>query len=220
MKSYYDRFWKGELDKDNPNVVQKTQEEELEKSRRESEEFTSKLMKMIGIKPSLSLDVGCGIGVEADVLSKYSKVIGIDISDEVLDIARKRYPNIEFRKEDVCSMSFEDSKFDFIISMSVIEHVLDTEAMFREFNRVLKMGGIIVLTSPEASFLKNAVVSMFYWDTFFHPENPHIRHYSKKTLRQTLLKYGFEPMHYESAIKVFGISTSMMMIAKKVKNLD
>jgi ubiquinone/menaquinone biosynthesis C-methylase UbiE len=105
------------------------------------------------------LDLGCGTGRDVFLASKLvgpeGRVIGVDMTDEQLEVARRclprqmeRYgyakPNVEFRKgyiEDLSTVGIEDSSIDVVISDCVINLALNKEDVFREIFRVLKPGG-------------------------------------------------------------------------------
>ena len=66
-----------------------------------------------------------------------------------IDLDPSRYPYAKnILKMNVLDLQFCDSKFDFIISNHVIEHIEDEELFFKELTRVLKQDGKIILTAP------------------------------------------------------------------------
>jgi len=73
-----------------------------------------------------------------------------------------------------------------IYASEVIEHALDTDGMFREFNRCLKPSGKLILTCPYHGFLKNVLVVMLNFEKHFNPVGGHIRFYSLKSLKAIL----------------------------------
>ena len=105
------------------------------------------------------LDLGCGTGRDCYLLSSLvgaeGHVIGVDMTDEQLDVARRavdsmtqKYgydsPNVEFRKgkiEDLASCDIEDNSIDLILSNCVLNLSPDKERVFSEIFRVLKPGG-------------------------------------------------------------------------------
>lgn len=105
------------------------------------------------------LDIGCGTGRDVYLLSRLigpeGSVIGIDMTDEQLEVARrhrdtqmKRFgyerPNVDFRKgymEDLTACGIEDNSVDVVISNCVINLSPDKERVFSEIFRVLKPGG-------------------------------------------------------------------------------
>ncbi len=105
------------------------------------------------------LDLGCGTGRDVYLASRLvgqdGYVIGVDMTDEQLAIARRHrdpqtrrfgydFPNVDFRTgfiEDLESVNIEDESIDVVISNCVINLSPDKEAVFREIFRVLKPGG-------------------------------------------------------------------------------
>ena len=110
------------------------------------------------------LDLGCGTGRDVYLLSQMvgeaGEVIGIDMTDKPLDIARthidwhcKKFgyanPNMHFKKgsiENLTSCGINDNSIDIIISNCVISLSPDKEAVFKEIYRVLKPGGELYLS--------------------------------------------------------------------------
>ncbi|MBA2486899.1 MAG: methyltransferase domain-containing protein [Nitrospira sp.] len=102
------------------------------------------------------LDIGSGGGIDCFVAARRvgptGNVIGIDITDTMLEIARRNVPivaanlgyataNMEFRKGTADAMPVEDASVDLIISNCVINLAPDKRKVFREMYRVLKPGG-------------------------------------------------------------------------------
>lgn len=102
------------------------------------------------------LDIGSGGGIDcfqaARLVGTSGRVIGIDMTDTMLDIARRSAPavarnlgyplsNVEFRKGMADAMPVEDGSIDLIISNCVINLAPDKRTVFREMFRVLKPGG-------------------------------------------------------------------------------
>lgn len=94
------------------------------------------------------LDLGCGNGRYYELL-KDSRYIGVDNSEKLIDIARKRFPRADFRVSEAFNLEFQDNYFDKIYSIAVLHHIPSKELRTRfleEAKRVLKEKGIIVIT--------------------------------------------------------------------------
>lgn len=107
------------------------------------------------LKGKTVLDAGCGDGFFIPNLIKKrpKKVIGIDISKWLIDIAKKeiKKKNVEFQQMDLTKrLKFKDNFFDVIISYNVLQEVRDISTSFKELARALKKGGklIISITHP------------------------------------------------------------------------
>ena len=100
----------------------------------------------------LILDAGCGIGVHSARLAERGfRTVAIDVSDIVVsnavDYLRERgvLDRVEVRKDNLLSLSFSDRTFDVVLLWGVLMHVPDIEAALSEIDRVLKVGGSIVI---------------------------------------------------------------------------
>jgi len=95
------------------------------------------------------LDVGCGAGVPVTkyLVDEGFSVVGLDISEEMLYLAKKHVPKGEFLKADMSEMDFPDDSFDGIVSFYAIIHLPREKhaLLFKKFQRILKPGGIILI---------------------------------------------------------------------------
>lgn len=89
------------------------------------------------------LDVGCGTGFLADLLSKKCIVEAVDIS--VDQATRTLYPNVKFHESFAHRLPFEDASFDTVVCTHTLEHVPDVRATVEELRRVSRTRLIIVV---------------------------------------------------------------------------
>ncbi|MBD0370832.1 MAG: class I SAM-dependent methyltransferase [Pyrinomonadaceae bacterium] len=96
------------------------------------------------------LDLGCGFGWATRLLAGYARsgrVIGIDISDEMVELARsssKDFDNVEFQTGSAERLPFDDGYFTHAFSMESLYYYADVGAALREVRRVLGPGGLFL----------------------------------------------------------------------------
>ncbi len=98
-------------------------------------------------KPQL-LDIGCGHGlIHKHLKNKGLDIVGIEVADEVLELARSENPEVRYLSHDGKVLPFESQQFDVAIAICVMHHVPPPEwnAFLAEMKRVLKPGGIAVI---------------------------------------------------------------------------
>jgi len=100
-----------------------------------------------------ALDVGCGAGLLTEPLARLgARASGIDASPELIDVARRHAAamglDIDYRAGDVQEL---EGRFDLITCMEVIEHVADPAAFVQALARRLAPGGLLVLSTPNAT---------------------------------------------------------------------
>ncbi|MCG3225373.1 MAG: class I SAM-dependent methyltransferase [Candidatus Heimdallarchaeota archaeon] len=133
------------------------------------------------------LDVGCGAGVPVTkyLVDEGFSVIGIDISEEMLSLAKKHVPKGEFLKADMSEMDFLDDSFDGIVSFYAIIHLPREKHafLFKKFRRILKPRGIMLigLGSSESEDTGEYFGTKMFWS-----------HYSAEQSLELVKDAGFE----------------------------
>jgi len=165
------------------------------------------------------LDYGCGKGKilsEIRSMNPHASLYGADISAIARKAAKISVPNSTIVAIDSNqSTHLPSHSFDFMLSLDVIEHIYDTEKVFIEFNRLLKKGGILLLSTPYNGLIKNIIISIIGFDIVFDPISPHIRFYTKKSLERLLQKYGFSIVKFGYYGRLPFVWRGMFAIAKK-----
>jgi ubiquinone/menaquinone biosynthesis C-methylase UbiE len=129
------------------------------------EEYKQILSEWAGFdtQPKKILDVGCGDGLYTDFLQReYSggvPVIGIDISETMIETARKIYDDIDFRLENMNKMSLATAEVDVVFSRFSVHYSTDLQATMKEIGRVTKTGGLFFMKEVHpfyATFFKES----------------------------------------------------------------
>ncbi len=95
------------------------------------------------------LDLGCGAGYWTKRINdKIAKTIGVDVSNEFLNKARKDYPELEFYKMDFHQLVFPDENFDCVYADNVLEHSPYPQKALQEIYRILTNKGLLVALIP------------------------------------------------------------------------
>lgn len=171
-----------------------------------------KVAKFIPID-ALVLDIGCGY--EGDLLRKLSPIIskgvGIDLS-VTKDIIRK---NIFLKK---CSadkkLPFPDNQFNIVAALALIEHVNDPKKFLSESLRVLKKGGVLLLTTPSRTSKPILEFLAFKVGAISKREiEDHKKYYTKSSLYKELTKAGFE----KDKIIITSFELGLNLFAKTTK---
>jgi len=106
------------------------------------------IFELLGnVKGKKILDFGCGTGIHAKILKNKSAIVkGFDISPEMIKIAKKENPKIEFKVGTAYDIPFKE-KFDIVLASLVVHYISDWNKMFQEVKRVLKEKGIFIFST-------------------------------------------------------------------------
>ena len=211
MKAFYERYWNDKLPPmklfgDPPSGDEGNVNRSLE------------LIVPWLLPEDTVLDYGCGEGfILNGIVQKIGlparQCVGVDISDTALMKARARFPGLDFRR-------LEDftARVSVITTFDVMEHIFDFDEVFDFFRSRLKIHGHLLIATNEMCFLKMAAIGVFYMDTFFHPYSPHIRFFTRNTLRDLLAYHGFKVIHYDRIANHFGfLSTGQFVAAERIR---
>lgn len=101
-------------------------------------------------KKSVILDIGCGTGGNIAALASEYSCMGIDSSSEAIALAKKRFPQVEFRCCPMDSLDFgaAGSSADLFLLMDVLEHVEEDIALLSQIVSAAKPGAYFLVTVP------------------------------------------------------------------------
>lgn len=157
-------------------------------------------------RASHHLDFGCGPGTMVNLLPANISAVGVDIAAPQIAYAQEHYagPGKEFMKIDSMPLPFADETFDSISCVEVIEHLETsmTAAIFAEFLRVLKLGGKLIVTTPNYASLwpvLETIVNRFSGVSY---EEQHISKFRRVDLEYLFKKTGFSATTVTSFMSV------------------
>jgi ubiquinone/menaquinone biosynthesis C-methylase UbiE len=161
------------------------------------EAFVLKALAAMGGHPRQRvLDVGCGEGhFAAALVGAGADVVAIDVAEEPLRRLRARHPELDARLvQPETSLPLEDASFDVVWAGETIEHIADTSNWLSELRRVLRSGGLLLLTTPDHGVLRRLrlVFGRRAFETHFDPRSDHLRFYTRRSLVALLSDFGFE----------------------------
>ncbi len=164
-------------------------------------------------KNSAILDIGFGHPFLSSFVGHEYDIYGVDVETEFLrnlDPSHYKCGNVEE------NIPFEDSKFDCIVMLELIEHLADTGNVYQEIKRVLKPGGIVLISTPNYSLfpsLLQKLLEMTYFRMFgkgySHIGDHHINRYSKQRLFSELNQF-FDSV----VVRVFSYTIGLFAIGK------
>ncbi|WP_444994971.1 malonyl-ACP O-methyltransferase BioC [Aliikangiella sp. IMCC44359] len=131
-------------------------------------------LEYMRIKPKAILDVGCGTGFcSRHLRSKFSgaKVTGVDIAPGMIEQAKKQqrlFRKIDYQVADVDELPFKNNQFDLVFSSLTVQWLPDLKQTFKELNRVLKPGGLLIFSTLGPDTLTELKQSWQAVDDYVH----------------------------------------------------
>jgi SAM-dependent methyltransferase len=151
------------------------------------------------VKDKVVLDYGCGLGENTVLLAvRGAKVIGVDISPDLIELANKRIEAhnfqdlTEFRIGSAHELPLDDESVDVVFGMAILHH-LDLEVSAEEVYRVLKKGGRAIFQEP----VRNSKVIKFIRNLIPY-ESPDVSPFERPLTDAELAKYAKPFSSYRS----------------------
>lgn len=152
------------------------------------------IIKLISpVKDKKILDMGCGIGGYIHFVKDYKEFTGIDLSDVAISESNKIFgnrPGVRYISMDATNLKFIDDYFDIIIAKEVIEHLPEPQRAIKEVFRVLKPGGLCVVSSPNSDSLHLRVNRILGYPDF-KCSFDHIKEFTFQEAVEILVHEGF-----------------------------
>jgi len=139
-----------------------------------------------------ALDLGCGDG-RLTLHLRAKRLTAADVSATALGRASGRLDGAEaVELEPDAPLPFEDSSFDLALCAETIEHVRDVSLLLSELRRVLAPKGRLALTTPAHGRATGLAAATLGFDREFEPLSPHLRFFTRRSLRELLTGHGFD----------------------------
>src|SRR5262249_52435989 len=99
------------------------------------------------------LDLGCAYGFGTRGLTRGRYVVGVDVSEAYIRRAARTVNSARFLRALADNVPLRDGSFDAIVCLDVLEHVPDERALLAEVHRLLRPGGMLLLSVPHRGAL-------------------------------------------------------------------
>lgn len=152
------------------------------------------------------LDIGCGTGMLLEDLEKMGHATGLDFSMVALEYCRNRGIK-NLGRADVRHIPIADNSVDVITALDLIEHIEDDHGLMEEFARVLKPGGIAIMTVPAHKKLWSG------HDVALH----HFRRYEKPEFKALVEGAGLQPRKYSYGMATAYVPAILVRNWKKMR---
>jgi ubiquinone/menaquinone biosynthesis C-methylase UbiE len=174
-------------------------------------QFIGPLLDAVKVSAEMSiLDVGCGPGyVSAAAAERRAIPTGLDFSKEMIAIAKRMSPRIEFREGDAQNLPFADASFDRVVANFALLHLSNPERAMAEAARVLKSGGRFAFTTwakvsenPFVKLVDDAIQAHANLDVGLPAGPPYYLFENDEEFRNALERAGFD-----GASMIFNVHT-------------
>jgi len=140
------------------------------------------------------LESGCGLGRYVRYLQDRGwSIIGLEYSNATIEQVKKVWPDLDIREGDASNSPFQENEFDVVLSLGVVEHFpLGLGAPLKDIHRVLKSGGIAVITIPCLNRIRQFKYSLWCYEFFGLPRAILVALFRGRNMRLTRLESRFK----------------------------
>lgn len=153
-----------------------------------------------GGRPFRMLDVGCGTGTLLSIMAREPQaalLVGLDYADGMVSRAAEKFSasadagRLAVVRGDAERLPFADAAFDVLTCCNSFHHYPHQAEAVREFRRVLRPGGLLVLVDG----FRDNVIGWVVFDVFVAAAEKHVHHVAWSQMRRMILESGFANLH-------------------------
>ena len=199
-RPFFDYWMENVVDPADPHLPRWIEYEDGAVARAQSR--TALIEQYEPVKGKDVLEIGCQNGAWLiDLAVAGANAVGIDVVEPAVEAASIRAEcwdvSIDARVGDACNLDFDDESFDIIASNDVIEHVPDKSAMVSEVMRVLRPGGLAVISAPVRFSVKHFM------------SDPHYQHAGVSPLPAPMIAWYLKRFRNEPVYEVETLPTAV-----------
>lgn len=160
-------------------------------------------LKLLARKGSF-LDLGCNIGFAVEAARSLGfKATGYDLSEQAIELARSTYGHCEFNYGTARDAASKGVRYDAVLCAEMIEHLTELETLAKALSFLVRPGGILYLTTPDAGRYRTPQ-QLLAWKEVCPPE--HLIYFGRNQISRFLRGAGFEvlfflPVLHKSSIR-------------------
>jgi 2-polyprenyl-3-methyl-5-hydroxy-6-metoxy-1,4-benzoquinol methylase len=159
------------------------------------------------------LDIGCAQGFFLFSASKAGYTAkGVEVSQDAVAYARNEF-GLDVEDKPFEELRFAEAHFDVVTLWQVLEHVPYPLMMLKEVNRILKPGGLVVVSTPNIGGIPAKILRRKWWDI----KRLHINQFATKTLTHVLRNAGFRNI---SLVSFRGFVSLSILLTMMLRYLD
>lgn len=162
------------------------------------------------------LEIGCAGGHLTSLLGDLypkARITGIDVYGHSIELAKSRFPKLQFKVADAHDLPFARNTFDLVVLSETIEHVVKPSLVLHEISRVLKRDGQLLIEMDSGSRLFRFV--WYMWTRFGRGRvwrQAHLHPFTAKELESLIVSNGFRIQ--DKLFSHFGMAVSFLVSPK------